>query len=114
MKPHKELTHLQARKLIHLDMDASLDDDQRKQLDLHLEGCSECRSYVDEMTQIDTRVKQSLQGRFPQSHPKEVELTSTLAPGKKEPDEAQPCEYSAKLRMGSISYPAHRRLGLDD
>lgn len=79
MKPNKEYSHLQARKLILLDINGSLDDDQRKLLGQHLEACIECRKYADEMMKLDARLKHSLQERWPQSHPKEIELASHFA-----------------------------------
>jgi hypothetical protein len=79
MKPLKELTHLQAQKLINLDTDGSLYDDQRNQLDQHLQGCAVCRAYADDLSQLEAKLQQSLQERWPESHPKEVELESTLA-----------------------------------
>jgi hypothetical protein len=78
MKPHKELSHLQARKLIYLDLDDSLDADQQEQLGQHLARCAECRAYADEMTKLGVGLKQTLQERWPQSHPKELELASKL------------------------------------
>ncbi len=79
MKSNTELTHLQARELVHLDMDGSLDDGQRMQLGQHLEVCAECRSYAEKMVQLDTRLQHSLQERWPESHPNEVNLASKLA-----------------------------------
>ncbi len=79
MKPVKELTHLQARVLIHLDMDGSLDTDQRKQLDQHLDICVDCRSYAAEMAQLDAKLQHSLQGRWEQSQSDEVKSTAALA-----------------------------------
>ena len=79
MKPHRNTTHLQARELIHLDMDNSLDEDERLQLDRHLEGCVECRAYAEQIAQLDTEMRHSLQERWPESHPKEVELAAKLA-----------------------------------
>jgi hypothetical protein len=78
MKPHKDLSHLQARKLILLDIDSSLDVDQRKQLGQHLEDCAECRTYMDAMIKLDVGLKHSLQERWPQSPPKEIEFASQL------------------------------------
>jgi hypothetical protein len=79
MKSYKDLTHHQARELIHLDMDGLLDDDQAMQLGQHLDECAECRAYAEQMVQLDTRLQHSLQERWPQPHPKDVELASTLA-----------------------------------
>ena len=79
MKPHKTITHHQAQKLIHSVRMAYLDDDQQKLLDQHLENCAECRAYAEQMAQLDTHIQHSLQERWPESHPKEVELASKLA-----------------------------------
>jgi hypothetical protein len=78
MKPAKELTHLQAQELIHLDMDRSLDDAQRLLLGQHLEHCAECRAYAAEITQLDTRIQHSLQSRWQQSVPDEDKSAATL------------------------------------
>ncbi len=79
MKPHKITSHLQAQELINKSRDGALDDEQRKQLAQHLEGCSECRAYAAALAQLDGQLQKSLQARWPESHPKEVELSSALA-----------------------------------
>lgn len=79
MKSLKELTHLQAQELIQLDTDGSLDDEQHIQLHQHLEGCAECRAYTADLAQLEARLQQSLQERWPEAHPTELELASTLA-----------------------------------
>ncbi len=79
MNPYKKTTHRQARTLIHSDMDGSLDDDQRIQLGQHIESCVECRAYAEQMAQLESHIQHSLQERWPESHPKEVELASKLA-----------------------------------
>ncbi|OGN95304.1 MAG: hypothetical protein A2Z71_00265 [Chloroflexi bacterium RBG_13_50_21] len=79
MKPHNITAHLQARELIHLEMDGSLDDDQRKQLDQHLEACEECRAYAGRIGQLNAQLMHSLQVRWPQSNPNEAKLASSLA-----------------------------------
>ena len=79
MKSAKELTHLQARELIHLDVDDTLDEAQRMLLGQHLETCAECRAYAAQIAQLDTQLQHSLQGRWQQSHPDEVKSASALA-----------------------------------
>lgn len=79
MKAHKIPSHLQAQALINLDRDGSLDDNQRLLLAQHLEGCSVCRAYAEEIADLDNQLQHSLQSRWPESHPKEVELSSAMA-----------------------------------
>ena len=79
MKPRKITAHLQARELMHLEMDGSLETDQRLELDQHLKECAKCRRYADQIAELDSQVQHSLQERWPESHPKEVELASKLA-----------------------------------
>lgn len=79
MKSLKELTHLQAQDLIQLDTDGSLDEKQRILLHQHLQNCAECRAYAADLAQLDVKLQQSLQERWPENRPTEVELASTLA-----------------------------------
>lgn len=79
MKPHNLLNHRQAQELVHLAMDVSLDEAQRKLLDQHLESCADCRAYTAEMTQLNGRLQQSLQARWQQFNSDEGKSAYTLA-----------------------------------
>ncbi len=79
MKPHNLLNHRQAQELVHLAMDVSLDEAQRKLLDQHLESCADCRAYTAEMTQLNGRLQQSLQARWQQFDSDEGKSAYTLA-----------------------------------
>ncbi len=78
MKPHNLITHPQAHELIHLDLDASLDEAQNILLNQHLENCAECRAYAVEIYQLDIRLRRSLQARWQQSDPEEAKSASAL------------------------------------
>jgi hypothetical protein len=79
MKPQSEITHLLTRKLLQSALDGSIDDDQAKKLEQHLEKCPECHAYADEMRKLDNRLEQSLQSRWPQVKLNESEMVSTVA-----------------------------------
>jgi len=48
-----QITHEQARKLIQFKMDQSLKPDEENILQRHLNGCTECRSFADEIKEVD-------------------------------------------------------------
>jgi hypothetical protein len=79
MKLQNRYDHIQAQNALQSKLDGSMDDEQVKQLEQHLEGCAECRAYAAQMTEMDHRLKSSLQPRWPNLYLSEANLASKLA-----------------------------------
>lgn len=53
-----QVTHEKAHRLIHYELDAALQPDEKRELSDHLEHCSECRLYAKDMQRIDGALSQ--------------------------------------------------------
>jgi hypothetical protein len=78
MKPQNNITHLQARLLLQSALDGSIDDDQGKVLERHLQECVECSAYAREMTELDHQLKRSLQERWQKINLSDANMAATL------------------------------------
>src|SRR4030042_4246544 len=78
MNPQNDITHLQAQAFLHAALNGSLNDAQSKDLDQHLSSCTDCREYALELNNLDQRLTQSLQARWPVSQFTLSEFESTL------------------------------------
>jgi hypothetical protein len=59
------LTHTQAREWMEAEVDGLLSAGDRQVLETHLEGCTECRSYMAELQRLEVRLNTSLKHRWP-------------------------------------------------
>ena len=55
-----ELTHTQAREMIHFSADSALEADALRILKLHLDSCEACRTYADSIHAMENRLRNAM------------------------------------------------------
>jgi LysM repeat protein len=60
------MTHEEARTLIHLLLDASLNNQQKKLLEAHLASCPQCKQYADSLRSLESILSPLLQRQWTQ------------------------------------------------
>lgn len=60
----KEITHRQARRYLRLDLDGLLGDNQRRDLEAHLDSCPACRAESESFSTLTSRLRSEFHGRW--------------------------------------------------
>jgi predicted anti-sigma-YlaC factor YlaD len=58
------MTHEEARKLIHLSLDGSLNNQQKRMLDQHLASCQECRQHANSLHKMESILRPFLRRQW--------------------------------------------------
>lgn len=65
----QQITHEEARRLIHFDADQALEMDQKSILRFHLKDCVECRDYANGMAKMTSTLSSTMEKKWGQPQP---------------------------------------------